>query len=164
MDPKGQTIYMVTVHAGDRYWGWIGPFASRKPAEALARVWRECAAPGTALNVEAVGMEAFEEGAPATRENPWASSTEVQTLLFDAGEFSPDMAKVWAREHGFCYGKVDPASGRARYHRVRQHPPEEYMKARLRTITFGPGVKAVIGVPKRSTGRQRRREKIPFSR
>ena len=76
------------------------------------------------------------------RENPTRCPTgsQVQTLLFPRDSYSPNAAKTWAKRHGFKYGKVDVTD---RYVRLRQLPPEGF--ARMRTVTIGKGVKAVVG-------------------
>lgn len=100
------------------------------------------------------GNEAYRRlfEAPAERSNPsWPSATEVQTLIFAPGT-TAKAAKAWAKAHGFKAGKTD-TSGTGSV-RVRQHPPTDYMPDRFRTIPLTDGVQAVVGVPKRSTGRQ----------
>ena len=83
----------------------------------------------------------------------WPSSTEIQTLLFDARQWTPLRAQQWALDHGFKASQVDQP---AEYLRLRQHEPSQYMPDRMRTIDLSgaKGIKAVVGVPKRETGRQ----------
>lgn len=87
---------------------------------------------------------------------PWPSKTEIQTLLFDARRWAPTDAQRWALKHGFKASQIDQP---AEYLRIRQHDPSQYMKDRMRTIALSEkdGIKAVVGVPKQSTGRQKRR-------
>lgn len=77
-------------------------------------------------------------------------STDVQTVLFPVEKYTIASARRWLDQHGFKFGKVDAARGRARYHRFRQFPPSDYTRGTLRTIEFGDsGIKAVVGMPKR---------------
>lgn len=69
--------------------------------------------------------------------------TGVQTLLFPRGLFTAPAAKNWARKHGFKAVKVDTT---ANFFRLRQDPPESFIRRTFRTIEFGDsGIKAVVG-------------------
>ena len=72
--------------------------------------------------------------------------TEVQTLIFPKERFTTaKAAKAWARDHGFAYGKVD---AKTETFRLRQHPPDSFIRRTFRTIEFGDsGIKAVVGCP-----------------
>lgn len=90
---------------------------------------------------------------------PWATSTEVQSLLFSRAQWTPASARAWAKEHGYRTPKPDITAGTIR---LRQHSPDEYQKGRLRTITFGTGgagIKAIVGPPRGDTGRAKQRAK-----
>lgn len=67
----------------------------------------------------------------------------VQSLLFAKGAWTDKSAAAWARRHGYKGAKVDPGSAPAGYLRVRQADPKGFKV--LRTITFGHGIKAVVG-------------------
>jgi hypothetical protein len=57
----------------------------------------------------------------------------------------PGWAKEWLKFHGFKRGlDVKPNTFRA-----RQQEPSKFLKRSFRTITLSPGVKAVIGCPKK---------------
>lgn len=73
---------------------------------------------------------------------PWQEASKVQTLLFDSDRFTQASAREWALNHGYKADKMDRT---ARYYRIRQRSPGEFRE--LRTITFGGGVKAVVGQP-----------------
>lgn len=70
-------------------------------------------------------------------------STTVQTLLFPRSQYSPSEARAWAKDHGYLAVKVDVQTN---YIRLRQRDPAEF--SRLRTVDFGKGIKAVVGVLK----------------
>ncbi len=70
--------------------------------------------------------------------------TEVQSLLFPVGSYSAKRAKHWAKEHGYRAGFVDTTES---YHRIRQQSPADFRSGSFRTISFGKGVKAIIGCP-----------------
>jgi hypothetical protein len=67
-------------------------------------------------------------------------SMQVQTLLFDRGQWTAGRAKQWASRHGYKHGKVDETG---QYIRLRQRDPSEFKV--LRTITLGDGIRAVVG-------------------
>ena len=76
----------------------------------------------------------------------------MQTLLISREKFlRPASALAWAKKYGFVAKKVDAAkSGSERtYHRIRQEPPGAFTRSSFRMIDLRPGVKAVIGCPKR---------------
>jgi hypothetical protein len=68
----------------------------------------------------------------------WKSST-IQSLLFDASEWSTARAKTWARRHGYRHGD---ARLEGRFVHIRQHDPGRGRAHR--TITLGKGIEAVI--------------------
>jgi GNAT superfamily N-acetyltransferase len=92
--------------------------------------------------------------ARANRSN-WRGATQVQTLLFDKTLFTPSQARRWAQKHNFAVPGIDQGSDASQYHRVRQHDPDLFRKATMRTIEFTDGVKAVIGVPIGAPPKQR---------
>jgi hypothetical protein len=74
----------------------------------------------------------------------WLSLEEasgVQSLIFSKDKFSKEQAKYWAKKHNFKSGKVDEKEGT---YRLRQQNPKKF--GTMRTKSFGPGIKAVIGV------------------
>jgi hypothetical protein len=86
-------------------------------------------------------------GILGAEENPRRSSrrrgrgrSRVQTLIFPRSRFTPSSAKAWARKHRFKSGKVDITGQSIR---IRQLPPGGF--SRMRTISLGPSVKAVVG-------------------
>src|SRR5271165_3323856 len=75
--------------------------------------------------------------AAAARKHPM----HVQTLLFSRDDhWTVPRAKSWAKSHGYKSGKVDVTD---RYIRLRQEPPGRTKIKR--TITFGSGIRAVVG-------------------
>lgn len=91
-------------------------------------------------------------GSSGARENPVRRGArcprgmQVQTLIFSRGSFgSASDALRWAENHGYRALKVDhtPES-----YRVRQYAPSHFDHDSFRTITFGPGIKAVVGCPR----------------
>jgi hypothetical protein len=79
-------------------------------------------------------------GRASTRaRNPIA--TRVQSLLFSrkAG-WTVSRANRWAAAHGYRSRDADVTAGNVR---LRQHDPKSFR--RLRTVTFGKGIKAIVG-------------------
>lgn len=72
-------------------------------------------------------------------------STKVQSLLFEVSAWTPFRAQTWAKEHGYNASQIDQ---QANHLRIRQKPPSAFQAGGLRTITFGKGIKAIVGVPK----------------
>lgn len=68
------------------------------------------------------------------------TGSRVQSLLFSRLFFTTRGAQRWAKSHGYRYSKVDVTK---KYVRLRQADPSHF--ARLRTVSFGRGVRAVIG-------------------
>ena len=68
-------------------------------------------------------------------------STRVQSLLFSrrAG-WTVSSANRWAKAHGYHHADADVTAGNVR---LRQRDPKQFRK--LRTVTFGRGIKAVVG-------------------
>lgn len=71
------------------------------------------------------------------RSNP--KSMKVQSLIFSKKRFDRDSAVKWAKSHGFQAAKVDEKTNTFR---IRQRNPSEFET--FRTITFKPGLKAVV--------------------
>jgi len=67
------------------------------------------------------------------------SSMKVQTLIFSKDRFSRKDAMKWAKAHGFKAAKVDEKENTFR---LRQRDPDQF--GTFRTITFKPGIKAVV--------------------
>ena len=68
-------------------------------------------------------------------------STRVQSLLFRRDEgWTVSKANRWAKAHGY---RAKDADVTAAYVRLRQSDPKRYR--RLRTVTFGDGIRAVVG-------------------
>lgn len=93
-------------------------------------------------------------GRSATRRNKaspkWAKST-IQTLMFSRDKgWTKAKAKSWAKRHGYKYGDAN-FDVTANYVRIRQKSPSDFIKGRIRTITFSAadGIKATVGDPKR---------------
>ena len=76
-----------------------------------------------------------------------AKQTEVQTLIFSKPKFTRASAVKWAKDHDFKSSKVDETGTSFR---LRQKPPDSFTEGSFRTITLTDGVKAVIGIPKKS--------------
>lgn len=68
------------------------------------------------------------------------SPSKVQSLLFPRSTFTPRQAIRWADKYGFVSTWMDFTRD---YIRLRQRDPKGL--SRLRTVNFGPRVKAVIG-------------------
>lgn len=66
-------------------------------------------------------------------------SMKVQTLIFSKKKFSKKAAMKWAALHGFASSKVDEKENTFR---LRQKDPGQFET--FRTITFKPGIKAVV--------------------
>lgn len=69
---------------------------------------------------------------PARR---WTSS-EVQSLLFDAERWDLAAAKQWAKDHKFKYGNTDTTDG---YHHLRQFDPVRGRPCRTITMVHDQG-------------------------
>ena len=79
--------------------------------------------------------------------------TRVQSLLFEKASFSKQQAAAWAKSHGY----VSAIEESRNFWRARQYEPAG---ERYRTITFGKGVKAIIGA---SGVRPAARQRNPLS-
>ena len=74
-------------------------------------------------------------------ENPTSRGAgQVQSLLFNRPSWTETSAVAWARKHHYRASKVDVT---AQYVRIRQASSGSF--SRLRTVSFGRGVKAVMG-------------------
>jgi len=74
--------------------------------------------------------------------------TTIQTLIFDKAKYPEAKAMAWAKEHGFASPKgVDETWASLR---VRQRDPGQFEDGSFRTIELAPGIKAVIGRPKKT--------------
>jgi hypothetical protein len=71
-------------------------------------------------------------------------TTEVQTLIFEAGIWTRERAVAWAKDHGFKSSKVDETESSFR---LRQKQPNLFQPESFRVIDFMDvqGIKAVIG-------------------
>ena len=78
-------------------------------------------------------------GAKMVSEEANPDSMQVQTLIFDKDSFSRSAAVKWAKSHDFKASKVDEKENT---YRLRQRDPGEFET--FRTITFKPGIKAVV--------------------
>jgi hypothetical protein len=73
------------------------------------------------------------------RKNP--ISTRVQSLLFSrSAGWTVSKANAWAQRHGYRHRDADVTAGNIR---LRQQSPGKFRV--LRTVTFGKGIKAVVG-------------------
>ena len=70
----------------------------------------------------------------------------TQSLIFSKDYFDRSSARHWASSHGFHAGKVHETGDS---YRLRQHAPSQFSRGSFRTISFEPGLKAVVGCPKR---------------
>ncbi len=74
--------------------------------------------------------------------------SEIQSIIFDRGTWTPDQARSWLRRRKYT-GLVEESEatgrpvGRRRYWRFRQQDPHKF--ARIRTVEFGNGIKALVG-------------------
>lgn len=83
--------------------------------------------------------EAAAGGTHAARQNP---RRDVQTLLFERPRWTPTSARSWASSHGYKASNADMEIT-DNHVRIRQADPKGFTT--LRTVTFGQGVKAVMG-------------------
>lgn len=76
----------------------------------------------------------------------------IQTLLFDKEKFKKQQAISWAKRNGFKYDDVDEGTDSARYIRLRQDDPENYIKTIYKTkkLPGTEGIKATYGCLKDS--------------
>ncbi len=112
--------------------------------------------PGSADFFEA--SEQFIDGLNGEKRMSDQDPTRVQTILFDPKMFPPDKARKWLSEHDFAVTKEpDITEGSIRF---RQKPPGAFQEGSFRTITLRPGIKAVIGRPKRDTSKPKRADRL----
>jgi hypothetical protein len=80
--------------------------------------------------------------------------TEIQTVLVPHAQFpTREKARAWIVEHGFRATKADVGKSVTRF---RQIDPDHFEPKSFRTIPLGKsGVQAVIGCPRRESGRAR---------
>lgn len=79
---------------------------------------------------------------------PRGGTSEAQSVLIPADDFTPAQAKAWVKGHGFKVSGYEAPSARSAYHRFRQFDPDR--RHSYRTIPFGKsGIMAVVEVPKR---------------
>lgn len=78
-------------------------------------------------------------GARMAMERADSDSMKVQTLIFKKSRFDREAAVKWATSHNFKASKVDETENS---YRLRQRDPGEFET--FRTITFKPGIKAVV--------------------
>jgi len=69
---------------------------------------------------------------------------KVQTILFEKDMFTDETAKRWCQKHGYKKTGEDITENKIR---IRQLNPEKFDSDSFRTITFGKGIKAVVGCP-----------------
>jgi 8-oxo-dGTP pyrophosphatase MutT (NUDIX family)/predicted ABC-type ATPase len=72
-------------------------------------------------------------------------ATVIQTILFDRNDFDAGAAVEWLADHG--YQAPEPDSS-ARYHRYRQHQPEDFFSDTFRTVELASGIKAIVAIPR----------------
>jgi hypothetical protein len=70
-----------------------------------------------------------------------STTTKVQSVLMPRAAFTPSAARRWLRSHGYRTALDCTAN----YCRARQLSPRAFCRGTLRTITFGRGIKAVVG-------------------
>jgi hypothetical protein len=100
--------------------------------------------------LSAVSKELRAEREHHARANPkkrYKRSMDVQSVMFEKQTYTVDQAKRWLKEHGMRSSSADVGGGHALH--FRQHDPSSYRPGTFRTISFGYGIKAVVGVPKR---------------
>jgi hypothetical protein len=106
---------------------------------------------GTRMEKSMSGLDSLSKAIPSeeidtTLEKAAPTTTTVQTLIFDKDKFDAKKAKAWASEHDYVSGKVDVTEDSVR---LRQKDPGAFQEGSFRTISFKPGIKAVIGRPKK---------------
>lgn len=79
------------------------------------------------------------------------TTTEVQSVLFDARLWNVEQAKRWLRDNGFAAPQVDRGGARAHELRFRQLQPSEFQSGSFRTIPAG---RHVAGAHRRGRGRR----------
>ena len=149
--PPGLTpqnpVYGTDFDAQGRY---VGGGKKSPPSTAVHQAPFPWAPVGAALGLMGAAWVAFwymeAGGARKVRhmleENPTSrrARSHVQSLLFSRREYTPAQAKRWAQDHGYRSGKVDVTEHHVR---LRQASPDSF--SRLRTVTFGQGIQAVVG-------------------
>ncbi len=125
--------------AQGQYVGGGSIVPSPKSPPATSSVWPLVLA-GGAIAAAGIGAWWYLEH-HGKRRNPIAEESQVQSLLFkrDAG-WTVARARSWASQHGYRSSKVDVTDD---YVRLRQAPPGRF--ARMRTKSFGQGIRAVVG-------------------
>lgn len=83
----------------------------------------------------------------------------IQTLIFSKEKFTSAKAVEWAKEHGFKAGKG--ADETEESFRVRERDPGRFQEGTFRTIELAPGIKAVIGRPKKTDSQTSRADGRP---
>lgn len=135
IDPEEFGRFVTAYNRADRDSGELEDIA----ADEIARLGQEFAAkmgleerdPGQAF------MDLPFELRVTERSDP--SSMKVQTLIFSKDRFTRKSAVKWATSHGFTASKVDEKENTFR---IRQKDPGQFET--FRTITFKPGLKAVV--------------------
>lgn len=75
----------------------------------------------------------------------WKASSSVQSILLSKRYFlTASGAQLWLMMHGY-HSELDET---ANNYRARQVDPKQFIPGTFRTITFTPGIKAIIGVRK----------------
>lgn len=74
------------------------------------------------------------------------TTTKTQTIIFEKDKFDLTEAKKWLKEKDFKVPEVDETEDSYRF---RQLPLDSFQEDTFRTIELKPGVKAVIGRPKK---------------
>ncbi len=80
---------------------------------------------------------------------PDGGRTNIQSILFSKKKYTPTTARTWLKAHGYKSSNalMDVSKGGGYIH-VRQQDPNQF-KGRggaIRTITFGKGIKARVGI------------------
>lgn len=101
---------------------------------------------GATVQLRLDGADAFQVEPEQSRLD--ADPTTVQTLIFDKGKYTSAKAVAWAKEHGFSAPKGADETEESL--RVRERDPGQFQPDSFRTIELAPGVKAVIGRPKKT--------------
>lgn len=81
-----------------------------------------------------------------TRSKTRRNKQQIQSLLLDKTAFSRKEAAKWAQKNGYKVTKIHTTD---RFHRIRQVPPQNFIRESFRTIQLTPSVKAVMALPKR---------------
>ena len=105
---------------------------------------------GSTVQLRLDGADAFQIESDELRFD--RDPTTIQTLIFDKTKYSASEAAAWAKDHGFAVASNPGVDETEDSVRIRQRSPSQFETGSFRTIDLAPGIKAVIGRPKKTDG------------